>query len=102
MPAAPAANPSPTLVTVPPPPDVATQDVIPVPSVESTYPFVPAVVGRVSAHDPAAAADWTVTAPEVLPDRTTEPAAEPATPSVNAPLDTVALAFPDTAVPVAA
>jgi hypothetical protein len=38
------------LVTVPPPPDVAIQLVLPEPSVERTYPFVPAVVGSVNVH----------------------------------------------------
>lgn len=91
-----------TLVTVPPPPEVAIQLVMPVPSVDRTYPLVPPVVGRVMVHVPAAAADLTVTAPEVEPDKSKLPAAVPATPSVNAPLLMVALALPDTVVPVAA
>jgi hypothetical protein len=64
--------------------------------------LVPAVVGSVMVHVPAAAADLTVTAPEVDPDKSKLPAAVPATPSVNAPELIVALALPDTAVPVAA
>jgi hypothetical protein len=53
-------------------------------------------------HVPAAAADFTVTAPEVLPDNSKLPAAVPATPSVKAPLVIVALALPETVVPVEA
>jgi hypothetical protein len=97
--AAPVVKLRPTLVTVPPPPDVATQDVAPMPSVERTYPFVPAVVGSVKDHVPAAAAVFNVTVPDVEPDKRRFPAAVPATPKVKAPPDIVALAFPETAVP---
>ena len=61
---------------------------------------MPAVVGKVMVHVPAAAADLTVTAPEVLPENTVLPAVVPATPSVRAPPLMVALALPDTVVPV--
>ena len=47
---APAENVKPTLVTVPPPPDVAIQLVTPVPSVDNTYPLLPGDVGRVNDH----------------------------------------------------
>jgi len=47
---------------------------------------VPAVVGRVIVQVPAAAADFTVTAPEVEPDRSKLPAVVPATPSVSVPV----------------
>jgi hypothetical protein len=63
---------------------------------------VPAVVGKVIVQVPAAAADFTVTAPEVLPEKIVLPAVVPATPSVKAPPLMVALALPDTVVPVEA
>ena len=53
---------------------------------------MPAVVGSVIVQVPAAAADLTVTAPEVEPDKSKLPAVVPATPSVNAPLLMLALA----------
>jgi hypothetical protein len=56
-------------VTPPPPPDWATQEVTPAPSVDRTYPLVPAEVGKVSVQVPAAAAVLTVTVPEDEPFR---------------------------------
>jgi hypothetical protein len=82
-------------------PDVGeVQLATPVPSVVRTWPDVPAVVGRVRLHVPAAAAVLMPTVPLVLPLSVIEPATVLA-PSVRAPLETVALALPDTAVPVA-
>jgi len=62
--------------------------------------LVPAVVGKVIDHVPAAAAVLTVTVPDVPPDKSKLPAVVPAVPRVNAPPLMVRLAFPDTVVPV--
>jgi hypothetical protein len=54
-------------VTPPPPPDWAIQEVTPAPSVDRTYPLVPAEVGKVSVQVPASAAVLSVTVPDDEP-----------------------------------
>lgn len=67
---------------MPPPPEVAIHDVTPVPSVERTYPFVPAVVGSFNVHVPAASATDKDTVPDVVPLRLTIPVEDDAVPTV--------------------
>ena len=74
------------VVPPPPPPVCATHEVTPLPSVLNTYPLVPALVGNVRVHVPAATAGCTVTAPEVDPLSTIFPLVPPADPKVNNPV----------------
>ena len=93
------------LVTVPPPPDVAIQLVTPAPSVDNTYPLVPGATGKVSVHalvEDALDLMVVANAPALALAMTKEPAVVLCTPSVRAAPLIVALALPDTAVPVEA
>jgi hypothetical protein len=103
IPPAPVATVRPTLVTEPTP--AATQLVTPVPSVDSTLVLLPAETGSVRVHAAEAdALDWIVVARAAtfVLARTREPAVVLCTPSVSAPPLIVALALPETVVPVAA
>lgn len=82
---------------------LAIQLVMPEPSVERTYPFVPPVSGSVSDQVPAAALGWMVTVPEVFPARDNVPLVAPATPKVGVALAEIVLAVAATRnVPAAA
>ena len=82
-------------------------DILPVVGLTASGPDaltanVPEVFGSVSVGDPAMACVAMVAVPDVAPLRARLPCAVPATPSVRAPAEIVALAPPEMAVPVAA
>ena len=60
------------------------------------------MVGKVIVQVPAAALALTVVVPDVLPLNITLPAVDPTVPRVTAPPLIVALALPETVLPVAA
>lgn len=79
--------PAATEVTVPPPAEAA-HDVLPLPSVCSTWPLLPFVAGSWKlVAVPAAAAALTVTSPEVDPNILTLPRTEVFVPRLSAPLE---------------
>ena len=80
------------------PPDCATQEVLPEPSVDSTYPLVPAPVGSFIVHVPAASATESVTVPDVVPLNSAAPVVPHAVPIVT--VEASVGAVPNTSFPL--